>query len=87
MYDIEASSTDSADRIGEELSGMLTTEEQARFMGECDVADEHCSKNAFSAPTEEKPTKPAETETKKEEKVEEKPAKVESLPQKEAPKP
>ena len=27
MYDIEATSTDSADRIGEELSGMLTTEE------------------------------------------------------------
>ena len=55
-------------------------------MGECDVSDEHCSKNAFSTPKEET-SKPAGTEAKKEEKVEEKPAKAESLVQKETPKP
>lgn len=42
MYDIEASAQDAADRIGNELNGMLNSEKDAAYMGDCDIQDEHC---------------------------------------------
>ena len=48
-YDVEVSAADSADRIGEELSGMLTSADQAAYMGDCDMKNDHCMQQAFKA--------------------------------------